>query len=274
MRRTSRIYLTAAVALFLSAGAAADPAPGGAAPGHFPAAELRTKDYLYRYEDDPRTGLRITVTDTRKNQLRFLQQVSVQPGCAGSSFSAGLSEFPVSLVINGRPRSLGLVVACGADGGHSQTVWILSGFEPIGHLGFDESMPNLSLVGNDAHAVIKAVVYTRRWNDDGKRGEFLEVYELSPLGSGTGSFQLSFDNVASSEYRRYYDSLRGAGRNASAPLEVIAAALIATQDFPFICAEIRRAPAFKDVPAERLHKAIDFNTRFGFPHFNDSSCRE
>jgi hypothetical protein len=118
------------------------------------------------------------------------------------------------------------------------------------------------------------VVYTRRWNDVGKRGEFLGVYELSPLGPGTGGFQLSFDDVASSEYRRYYESLCGADRNASAPLEAIAVALVSTRDFPFICGEIRRAPAFKDLPAERLRKAIDFNTRFGFPRFSDSSCRE
>jgi hypothetical protein len=89
-----------------------------------------------------------------------------------------------------------------------------SGFELTGHLCFDQSTPNLSLVGNDAHAVIRAVVYARRWKDDGVRGEFLEVYELSPLGSATGSFQLAFDGVASTEYRRYYDSLKGAGRSS------------------------------------------------------------
>jgi hypothetical protein len=210
--------------------------------------------------------------------------VPVQPGCPGSPCSSGLSEFPVSLVVNSKPRSLSLVVACGADAGQSQTLWIFSGFELLGHLRFDESTPNLSLVGTDAHAVIKAVVYTRRWNDDGVRGEFLEVYELSPLGSATGSFQLAFDGSASTEYRRYYDSLKGdslkadslkgAGHGGTVPLEETAAALIATQDFPFICAEIRGAASLKDVSAERLRKAIDFNARFGFPHFNVSSCRE
>jgi hypothetical protein len=240
----------------------------------FPPAELRTQDYLYRYEDDAATGLRITITDLRRHQLRFLEQVPVQPGCKGSQFPSGLTSFPVRLEMNHRPRTLDLVVACGMDEGQSQTLWIFSGFERLGQLGFDESAPNLTLVGSAREAVLKADVYTRRSNDEGVPGVFLEVYELSPFGSPTGSFRLAFDATTRADYRGYYESFAHSAKGTQMNLEQVTAALIGTQDAAFICAQLQTGPLLASASRQQLQRAIDFDVRFGFPSFDVTHCRE
>lgn len=226
-------------------------------------------DYLTRKGADGTAGV-LEARDITTQELIFRNTRLPPPGCVTGNLQQATR---IAITVPGiRPRKRELIVLCGSDGEHHQTLFILETGQLLGRLDFGSSPPNLDW--DAKRRTFLSQVYARVPDEAGALRNLLLVYELAPDSVLRDGFRPIFNSGSAPIYRSYYESQKTGPASASeSAYGSMLAALVATSDAPYVCKELN-VPPLNSLSAADVQRRVNLNERYGLPSFNLSTCQK